>query len=270
MKQILFFLAVFFINPHSVSAQYGYLGRKNYFTAQGGLNFPMLTGTFGLNDYHASGDKMKVRKDYFDLGVSAEYMRSVDVRVSVGIASTYKRFTVKQDEFVVDNFDDNNGTESVDTTWLRIQNPKIEVLTLLPRVEIFRKIGNGPIGIYHEIGIGAGFTKLVNKDYDVSLNPINPNDESLWSTSDNYNIKLNVKSYKSIIFLYGVALRMPINDLLSFNLGARYSINIYSRPSDTRFSSNRTDLFDDSELFFRAQRANLLVIQLMSGLTLHF
>lgn len=270
MKRLITSLLLLLACVSNLLSQYGYIEKKNYVSVQTGLNVPLLAGTFNESNYGHKGDGMKSHRDYIDFGASVELMRNVDERISVGLVGVGKQYSAKQTDLVVTIYDDNAGFVAKDTTWVRMDRPAFRTFTLLPKVEIFRKMGNGPIGIFHELGLGFSLTSLVNRGYNFSLNPSNPSDQSMWSSRDQFIVNYDRKPFKSFLLLYGVGLRLPLKDYLSLNVGVRYSMSVYLRPDNVKFNSNKTELFDYADLFFKAQRANLCVIQFLSGLTFHF
>lgn len=269
MKQLLFILIV--LSAFGTRAQNGYMGHKYTLTILGGANIPMLSGNFKEAIWTRKGDEMKEGRDWFSYGASAGFMRNMSNRYGIGVFGHLKEFTLLPIEYVATQFNSTQGDHlGQDTIWLRMEPTRFHTVGVMPHLEFFSKMGNGPVGLHHSMGAGISFTYFSRESYGYSVNEFDRTGDQ-WGIADTYVPREKFPPYKSITLMYGLSMRVPFSEHFAFDIGVTYLANIFIKPSQETLAEFRDyEIFNYSDMYYKSQRANLFSTQLHGGFTFLF
>ncbi|MNR10457.1 hypothetical protein D3C85_1267100 [compost metagenome] len=214
---------------------------------------------------------MVEKKEWLNGGGSIYYIRVLSKKIGFGIEANIKNLQVIGPK----NFSiSNNATNVVvtDTTWLRANPFNVNCYTFMPRLEVYNKLGNGPIGLAHVIGLGLSLSKAIDKTYYYSLNEFGTQSiyENYWSAPDKFYLEKKWPLIKSIVVQYGVQMRYPLGSRFSLNFGIKSLINIALPIREKRINTNDNDPYRLDNLFYNLRRENVFSLNLNAGLSYHF
>ncbi|WP_300663170.1 hypothetical protein [Fluviicola sp.] len=265
----LFFTGLCFVSMFGYS-QSGYLNQKNLASVELFGNSPLILNT-KLPQYRFEKEKMVERKEWLNGGGSIYYIRVLSKKIGFGVEANIKNLKVIGPK----NFSISNNTTNVvvtDTTWLRTNPFNVNCYTFMTRLEVYNKLGNGPIGLAHVIGLGFSLSKAIDKTYYYSLNEFGTQStyEDYWSAPDKFYLEKKWPLIKSIVFQYGVQMRYPLGSRFSLNFGIKSLINIALRIREDRIVTNDNDPYRLDNLFYNLRKENAFSLNLNAGLSYHF
>ncbi|MNV11042.1 hypothetical protein D3C71_1015930 [compost metagenome] len=251
-------------------SQSGYLNQKNLISVELFGNSPLILNT-KLPQYRFENGKMVEKKEWLNGGGSIYYIRVLSKKFGFGIEANIKNLKVIGPK----NFSISNNTTNVvvtDTTWLRANPFNVNCYTLMTRMEFYNKLGNGPVGLAHVIGLGFSLSKAIDKTYHYSLNEFGTQSayENYWSTPDKFYLEKKWPLIKSIVVQYGVQMRYPLGSRFSLNFGIKSLINIALPIREKRINTNDNDPYRLDNLFYNLRRENAFSLNLNAGVSYHF
>lgn len=251
-------------------SQSGYLNQKNLVSIELFGNSPLILNT-KQPQYHLEKGKMVERKEWLNGGGSIYYLRVLNKKIGFGVEANIKNLKVIGPK----NFSISNNTTNVvvtDTTWLRANPFNVNCYTFMTRLEVYNKLGNGPIGLAHVIGLGISLSKAIDKTYYYSLNEFGTQSayENYWSAPDQFYLEKKWPLIKSIVLQYGVQMRYPLGSRFSLNFGIKSLINIALPIREKRINTNDNDPYRLDNLFYNLRKENAFSLNLNAGLSYHF
>lgn len=212
----------------------GYYGKKNYISLSSNMHFPlirMLSSTDAMwgflpespVPYVRKGNMLERKHEIFHLDYSFSYMRTVGKKTAVGLDFIYDRAHIQRPSIDVTPEYSPSNTYSTGI----IERNKINVISIIPKVEICSNSGILPIGITHQFGLGINIASYVNTSYLFQPNYYNPQyTEELPS-----KMQYTGKSYIYPNFYYALNLRTPITKYLFLTTGFKYNVNMMFKGS---------------------------------------
>lgn len=251
-------------------SQSGYLNQKNLVSVELFGNSPLILNT-KLPQYHFEKGKMVEKKEWFNGGGGIYYLRVLSKKIGFGVEANIKNLKVIGPK----NFSISNNTTNVvvtDTTWLRANPFNVNSYAFLARLEVYNKLGNGPVGLAHVIGLGFSLSKAIDKTYYYSLNEFGAQSayENYWSTPDKFYLEKKWPLIKSIVAQYSVQMRYPLGSRFSLNFGIKSLINIALPVREKRINTNDNDPYRLDNLFYNLRKENAFSLNLNAGVSYHF
>lgn len=221
------FLLIFIFSTTFLSAQDGgFLGKKNFISANLRLYSPIIYGinTLSTENFKTKGSIYQPVKNFLDYGINLTLGRALSRNFGVMIQFCQSRydFSINPKKGYI-NFQDDYFYSQVllKSTWL-----KAKATTIMPIIELTGSDGLVPLGLSHQFGLGFTRNELIRDDYyfQIAGSTANVIDQS--TQVFNYS----QDAIKSYIFMYKVNMRIPISNFLLFNIGFRYNINYFPIP----------------------------------------
>lgn len=269
MRNILLLTGFWFVATWG-NAQSGYLNQRNLFSAEIFGNYPLILNT-RLPQYHFKDGKMMEKKEWLNGGGSIYFIRVFSKKIGFGAEANIKNLKViGPQSFSISN--NITNIANTDTTWLRSAPFDVNCYSLLARLEIYNKLGNGPIGLNHVIGLGFSISKAINKTYYYSLNEFGPEStyEQYWSTPDRFFLEKKWPLIRSIVAQYCVQMRYPLGERFSLNFGIKAMITIALPIRESKLTTDNNDPYRLDNLFYNLRRENVLSLNLNTGISYHF
>lgn len=267
MRMVLIFFWFVTTWGHSQS---GYLNQRNLFSAELFGNSPLILNT-QLPQYHLKDGKMTEKKEWLNGGGSIYFIHVFNKKIGFGGEANIKNMKVIGPQ----TFSISNNTDNIvntDTTWLRASPFDVNCYSFLARLEVYNKLGNGPVGLAHIVGLGFSISKAIDKTYDYSLNEFGTQSqyEPYWSTPDRFFLEKKWPLIKSIVAQYSIQMRYPLGSRFSLNFGIKALFNIALPIRKTRIGTNDNDPYRLDNLFYNLRRENVFSLNLNTGISYHF
>lgn len=251
-------------------SQSGYLNQRNLISAEIFGNTPVALNT-KFPQYRFSEGKMLEKKEWLNGGGSLYFIRVFNKKIGFGAETNIKNLKIIGPRtFSISNNTDN--TVNTDTTWLRSTPFDVNSYSLTARLEVYHKLGNGPVGLAHVVGLGLSVSKAINKTYYYSLNEFGTqsNNEPYWSTPDRFFLEKKWPLIKSIVAQYSVQMRYPLGSRFSLNFGIKALFSFALPIQKARISTNDNDPYRLDNLFYNLRRENVFSLNLHTGISYHF
>lgn len=269
MKNLL--VIIFLLSSISIGlSQTGFLSNRNVISVEFFANSPVLINSKNPQ-FALKNGKMTERKEWINYGYGLYYVRQIKKNLAFGLELNAKKIDIEGPEsLIIVNESDNFENEK--TIWLRANPLKTTVFSGMLRFEFYNKLGNGPVGIAHVLGVGMSLTKAVEKAYDYSLNEFGntENFESRWTAPDKFFLEKNWPLVKSIGLQYGVQMRYPIGKNLSLNFGLKSLINFTLPMKKEKLASTDNSPYLLEKSYYELRRENVFSINLNAGVSYHF
>lgn len=213
---------------------------------------------------------MTERKERFNYGYGLYYTRQIKKKLGIGFELNVKNVALDGPGYIVlSNISDH--LETVDTIWLRANPFSVNVYSGMLRFEFYNKLGNGPIGLAHTLGIGMALSRIVQKGYDYSLNEFRSAEEDQrWSKPDKFFLEKETPSIKSVALQYGIQMRYPISKQFSINFGLKSLFNITLPMNKEKLASTNNSPYIMDDLYYKLRRENIFSLNLNAGISYHF
>lgn len=250
--------------------QTGFLNHKNVISVEAFANSPLILSSKNPQ-YALKSGKMEEKKELLNYGYGLYYARQVKKKLAFGLEVNVKNLQVEGPSYMIhSNISDQ--FEQVDTTWLRANPFSVNVFSGMLRFEYFNKLGNGPVGIAHVLGIGMAFSKYANKGYDYSLNEFGNSEavESRWSKPDKFFLEKEWPLIKSIGLQYGVQMRYPVSKQIAINFGVKSLINFTLPVSKDKITTQDNAPYILENMYYNLRRENIFSINLNAGISYLF
>ena len=266
MKNLL--LIVGLIISTQTSFSQGFMGRRNAFEVTGLINLPYFSGSFQEDNFYRKGDEIVGKRDFIDFGAGAQYVFSINKKLSVGVEGILKRFEVFADREFDHHFYNPIAGGYTRTTEARLESTRIEAKSALISLINSPKGSSTGLGLMHEFGVGFSVSTIRDGGYYYSINEFSGDDS--WTPADIYYLDSDWNNFKSVTLKYAVSMQIPITDLLHIKIGSKNLVNIYFNPDFTTIETPQIDLFNYEGHFFNLKRENFFTWNLYSGLVLSF
>lgn len=271
MKKSILLLVVL-ISSISFSQNNGFLGKKNFISAEVRAYTPMIYGLVSLNrtNYKTEGTAYIPTKNLIDYGfnfsIGRALSRNVGFIFQYGISHYDFAYSTKIS--VVNNPNISADYYSFNVDILNKSNWfKAKATTFMPILELTNSSGLLPLGLTHQLGIGFTKHKFVKDNYYIqfieSTGAKNYSPENLFDYENDFA--------RSYTMMYKLSLRVPITEFLLFNIGIRYNLNIV--PGTQTYFNYSNDKYVISEDQFRKMVQNKELSNIMSfetGLSICF
>ncbi len=250
-------------------SQEGYLSKRNVLTAEFFANSPLILNSKNPH-YVLKNGKMAERKELLNYGYGLYYIRQIKNKLGLGLELNVKNVSIDGPGYIIlSNISDQ--LESIDTVWLKANPFSVNVYSGMMRFEFYNKLGNGPIGLVHTLGIGMALSKSVQKGYDYSLNEFgNAEGDQRWSKPDKFFLMKGTPSIKSVALQYGIQIRYPISRQFSVNFGLKSLFNITLPMNKEKLASMTNSPYLMDDLYYKLRRENIFSLNLNAGISYHF
>jgi|GEM_PF-4272245 len=268
MRNFIIFLFLLGFSSIGIS-QEGYLSKRNVLTAEFLANSPLILNSKDPQ-YVLKNGKMVERKERLNYGYGLYYTRLIKKKLGLGFELNAKNVAVSgPHSIVLNNISDH--FETFDTIWLRANPFKVNVYSGILRFEFYNKLGNGPIGLAHTLGIGMALSKISQKGYDYSLNEFgNAEEDQRWTKPDKFFPGEKTPLIKSIALQYGIQMRYPISKQFSLNFGLKSLFNITLPMNKEKLASTNNAPYNMDDLYYKLRRENIFSLNLNVGISYHF
>lgn len=269
MRILLAFFTLFSISLTGFS-QTGFLTHKNVISAEFFANSPLLLSSKDPQ-YALKNGKMTEKKELINYGYGLYYVRQIKQKMALGFELNIKNMDIQgPNSFMLVN--ESAKLENSHTIWLRANPLKVNVFSGMLRFEFYNKLGNGPVGIAHVLGIGMSLAKSVQKAYDYSLNEFGntPETESRWTKPDKFFLEKDWPLIKSIGLQYGVQMRYPITKQISINFGVKSLVNFTLPMNKEKIATTDNSPYIFEDTYYNLRKENVFSINLNAGISYHF
>lgn len=261
MKKINLLLTFFFtllitFSSFSQKKKSGFYGKKFYLQAEGLLTFPIFSKIFNDDDlFIANGNNLTVGSDNFNYGY----------RLSAGYA--LKRNLGLSFEF---GYDYSNSGVNYSVTHEMLD---ISTFGFIPKFEFAHENAILPMGISHQIGIGAEWSSIVDRDYLFGLNDPFTMNNTIKRYSEVTTDQLpfgeikDIPSIKRYIFMYDITMRNPLSKNLFLTYGFKYILRFKGENQEEILKDSPNSQYYLYEINFHR---NTNIITFHMGLTFAF
>lgn len=242
----------------------GFYGKKFMVGTEGFGCIPLLNGFFkeGVN-YHSNG-KLVNKKELFNYGYGIYCLRALNKNRAAGIEVNrrYSSAPVGNEFPLV--FRDGNNDYTLDTLFATIERTQLVTSNFLLRFEFSTKNSISPFGFSHYFGLGFGITSLNQTYAHYQLkNTGNSKNEEI----DILNYTGNWQNYRSVVAQYGISMRYALTRKLALDVGVKYMINYFLKPSNEAIQeSNGTITLDYEKTYYDLKRKNILNLNAKIGI----
>jgi hypothetical protein len=220
----------------------GFLGKKNVLSIDARI-LPPLYYNFRISEASAfskreQNGKLIDGRNLLDLGLNVTLGHAFSSEFALMIQGSINTFDVNlvgplnYTPYYSNTQDGNGGGENYslyEGTFIKAQTMQI-----MPIIELGGGGGLLPVGLVHQIGLGFGRTKILDKNYRFEGVDQNSSDNSsgmftpvVFTNKDPlFDEKL---SFVSTSLMYKIGMRIPINNFITYNIGLRYNINITTK-----------------------------------------
>jgi hypothetical protein len=272
MKKSIIILFVL-ISSFSFGQNNGFLGKKNFISAEMRVYTPMIYGLFSIGEeqYKNDGGAYAPKKNFIDYGFNFSYGRALSRNVGIILqyGISYYDFSystnigyVKNPGYAADEYYNNYSEFLNKSNWFKAKST-----TFMPIIEMTNGSGLLPLGLTHQLGFGFSKHKFIEDNYHIQFiendGVKNYTPKNLFDYENNF-----VRSYT---MMYKVNLRVPITEFLLFNVGIRYNLNMV--PGSLSFYNYTNDNYvigEDQFLEMVKNKEFSNIMSLETGLSLCF
>jgi hypothetical protein len=228
MKNSLFILLLL-ISTFSFTQNNGFLGKKNFISADVRAYTPMIYGIFTNDDllYKTDGTSYVPSTNFIDYGfnfsIGRAMSRNVGFIFQYGISNYEFAYNPKigligHPEQLDEDIYGYTHTELNKSNWFKAKSS-----TFMPIIEMTNGSGLLPLGISHQLGIGFTKHTFVEDNYNIQIFDYSNGTKNYTPTNlfDYQN-----EFARSFTLMYKLNLRVPITEFLLYNIGIRYNLNL--------------------------------------------
>ncbi|MFA7273296.1 MAG: hypothetical protein WC044_05470 [Crocinitomicaceae bacterium] len=265
---ILSLISLLFIAPILFSQNNGFIGKKNFISADVRAFTPLVAGLFSTDEsYHKTeGTSYLPTKNLIDYGfnfsIGRAMARNFGVILQYGISFYDFSYSSGDGDFnynaanpPIDPNYYNYYTTLNKTNWFHAKST-----TFMPILELTNRSGLLPLGLSHQIGLG--FTKHTFQEDNYNIQFIGNDGVENYTPTNLYDYKNG--SIRSIVMMYKINLRIPVTKFLLFNLGFRYNLNMVRDPSYLFFNDANASQYVIDQSTFREMIRNKEFSNIMS------
>lgn len=242
----------------------GFYGKKFMVGTEGFGCIPVLNGFFKEGLYKMKNNELVNQKEIFNGGYGLYLTRSLDAKRSLGLEMNRRFSSAPTDTNFLLFYRDGNGGSVEDTLFARMEQTRLMTTNIMLRYELVAKNGTSPFGFSHFFGLGLGFTSIRQSYSHYQLkNTGIPASEEI----DVFNFQEKWPSYTSVVAQYGMSMRYAINRHFAFDIGVKYMLSFFLKPSfEEKQSSNSDLLLDYQGMFYDLKRKNVLNLNIKTGI----
>ncbi|MCH2224145.1 MAG: hypothetical protein MK066_05195 [Crocinitomicaceae bacterium] len=239
MKSFFTFIAITVIGlPSIAQSDYtGFYGKKNFIEVTSVSYIPFIPNALSSTGYKTLGTSTSLvsGKRWFNTGfrLSAGKAFKNNLAASIEVGIDYNKIYENLIPYNATDatINDPNGIYYYD--FYRHESVSVQHFRIMPKIEFTSFDGLLPAGLVHQVGLGYRRSKIIDKDYVVSLSTgssvptgYEPHLRNLINTE---------QWYTGMQLLYALKMRTPIGRSLFISYGFRYTLD-FRLPTDILIS----------------------------------